>query len=252
MIKKILCYITLGLLVFTPSIAFTQNVGINTTGTTPNASAILDLNTGNSGGNVGLLPPQVSLSAVGTWNPPMTLGTAVVGMIVYNTNATVTGGNGVGYYYWGANSQWNYMMNAGTNTAWLLKGNASITSPAAPLTYGTSTFASTENWLGTTDAHDLTFGTSNIERMRILSSGYVGIGTAAPASLFEIDDATGAFTIGNLVTITGNSLTTGKGVYLSSTSLTTGSLLDVEATNSPGGTGNCINTLNNSTTGNAI
>jgi len=57
--------------------------------------------------------------------------------------------------------------------AWNLTGNAS-TNPAT-------------NFLGTTDAQKLVFRTNNIERMTILSGGYVGIGETNPSNLFHIN-----------------------------------------------------------------
>ena len=131
-----------------PLLSFGQNVGINTTGATPNSAAILDLNTGNSG-NMGILPPQAALTDVTVWAP--ITGTATVGMLVYSTTAP-TGGNGVGYYYWGANSQWNFMTTGAggsyiADSAWTLFGNAGTTP-------GT-------NFLGTTDAAALEFKVDN-------------------------------------------------------------------------------------------
>lgn len=74
-----------------------------------------------------------------------------------------------------------------TSHAWDLNGNTAITSPATPITYGTSTIGATENFLGTTDNNDVTVGTNNIERMRIKNTtGNVGIGTANPSSTLEI------------------------------------------------------------------
>ncbi|MBL0012642.1 MAG: hypothetical protein IPP30_02480 [Flavobacterium sp.] len=68
-----------------------------------------------------------------------------------------------------------------TSFGWELDGNTAITSPVSPVTYGTSTIAATENFIGTTDANDFTIGTDNIERMRVKSTtGNVGIGTATP------------------------------------------------------------------------
>jgi hypothetical protein len=55
---------------------------------------------------------------------------------------------------------------------WLLKGNAA-TSP-------------NKNFVGTTDNKPLVFRTKNLERMRILGNGKVGIGTATPEALLNV------------------------------------------------------------------
>ncbi len=74
-----------------------------------------------------------------------------------------------------------------TSGGWSLNGNASITSPAAPGTYGTSTIGATENFIGTTDNNDFTIGTDNIERMRIeRTTGDVGIGIANPTEKLHV------------------------------------------------------------------
>lgn len=68
--------------------------------------------------------------------------------------------------------------------AWSVNGNSAINTPTIPVTYGTSTIGATQNFMGTTNANSVVFGTNNIERMRILSTGNVGIGLAtAPAKL---------------------------------------------------------------------
>ncbi len=64
---------------------------------------------------------------------------------------------------------------------WALLGNA-------------GTAAST-NFIGTTDAVDLVIRTTNTERMRVLSSGNVGIGTNAP--VYRLDLAQGTFGFGD-------------------------------------------------------
>ncbi|MCF6131139.1 tail fiber domain-containing protein [Flavobacterium wongokense] len=70
---------------------------------------------------------------------------------------------------------------------WGLNGNASTNDPAVPTTYGTSTIGGAENWSGTTDANDYVLGTNNIERLRIKqTSGFVGIGTAAPSRKLHV------------------------------------------------------------------
>ncbi|HSY75645.1 MAG TPA: hypothetical protein VK890_02245, partial [Bacteroidia bacterium] len=127
--------LTLAIVINFTLIANAQNVGINTTGATPNASAILDLNTGNAG-TLGFLGPQVALTSITVWAPVG--GVSSNGMLVYNTAAGV--GSGVGYYYW-ANAQWNFM--ALISNDWHLTGNAGTT-------VGT-------NFLGTTDGNNLMF-----------------------------------------------------------------------------------------------
>ena len=64
---------------------------------------------------------------------------------------------------------------AGVETyAWSLTGNAG-TAPAT-------------NFLGTTDAVDFTIRTNNTEALRVSATQQVGIGTAAPSQLLEVED----------------------------------------------------------------
>jgi len=71
-------------------------VAINNSAANPDASAILDLQSGNSGVNKGFLPQAVTLTNVNTAAPVVT---PAVGLIVYSPAGPV-GGNGAGYYYW--------------------------------------------------------------------------------------------------------------------------------------------------------
>jgi len=66
---------------------------------------------------------------------------------------------------------------SGALNAWSLTGNAG-TNPAT-------------NFIGTTDAQDWVIKTNNIERMRVLSGGRVGIGTNSPIGTFEATNALG-------------------------------------------------------------
>ena len=83
-----LCFLCITFFALTP--CFSQ-VGINTT--TPDASAMLDVNSSDKG----LLIPRVSLANVTDTMLDGT-NTAATGLLIYNTNASVIGGNGVGYY----------------------------------------------------------------------------------------------------------------------------------------------------------
>ena len=69
----------------------------------PNAAAVLDLNATDTTnyGTKGLALPRVSLaSTTATLNDV----TPITGMLVYNTNASMTGGGGVGLYFWSGGS----------------------------------------------------------------------------------------------------------------------------------------------------
>jgi hypothetical protein len=159
-------------------------IGINTT--TPNA--MLDISSTTNG----FLIPRVALTAdnvaVPVVNPQG--GAILTSTMVYNT-ATIIGVNGVspGYYYWNG-SLWVPFL--GSND-WKINGNIATTNPANPVTYGTSTIASSENFIGTTDANDVVIGTNNIERFRVKkSSGNVGIGIATPSNRLHIITNTAA------------------------------------------------------------
>jgi len=118
---------------------YSQNVGINSTGAAPNASAILDVDAA-PGNNKGLLIPRVPLT-ITTSNAPVGAGIAT-SLLVYNT-ATA---NDVtpGYYYWDG-TKWVRFLN--TVNAWMLAGNAATVSGP--------------NFLGTTDSVNLMFKVNN-------------------------------------------------------------------------------------------
>ncbi len=83
------------LLAISTASAFAQNVAINNSGSSAYVSAILDLSNNNTAGTVGLLPPYVTLTALGTFGMS---GTAAQsnGLIVYNTGGALP----AGLYYW--------------------------------------------------------------------------------------------------------------------------------------------------------
>ncbi len=74
-----------------------QNVAINSTGAPANSSAMLDISSGSSG----LLIPRVTLLST---SDVVTIPSPAISLLVYNTNAAMTGG-AVGYWYWNG-TQW--------------------------------------------------------------------------------------------------------------------------------------------------
>ncbi len=141
--KKIICI--LSALIAAEMAA--QNVGINPGGTTPNASSILDLNTGNtftSPNGKGLIIPNVALTGTGD---ATTVNTPFTSLLVYNTATAGAGSTAVapGFYWWNG-TKWVALAGNGSNN-WSLTGNAGTT-------VGT-------NFLGTTDNQDLQFNVNN-------------------------------------------------------------------------------------------
>jgi hypothetical protein len=115
--------------------------------------------------------------------------------------STSTGNSSVTLIYNSTIQRWVVIassgMQSGSSIDWHITGNAVTNDPATPATYGTSTIAANENWIGTTDANDWVIGTNNIERMRIkqtgTTSGYIGIGISNPIAarvhVYTVNDA---------------------------------------------------------------
>lgn len=139
---------------------FSQNVGISSTGATPDASSMLDIVSTSRG----LLIPRVALTATNAAGPVTSPATS---LLVYNTATAGTSPNNVtpGYYYWNG-TKWVAVLTS-SNTGWSVTGN-------------TGTDAST-NFIGTTDGQDLVFKTNNTETMRLYDGGGVNldVGTGA-------------------------------------------------------------------------
>lgn len=132
-------------------------VGINTTNPTP--GTILDINASDKG----ILIPRVNID-----NPSSGTqieGGTTNGLLVYNTNQTT----GEGFYYW-YNTQWIPM---GSEFSWRLTGNSGINPDT--------------NFIGTETNDHLVFRTNNVERMRILNNGRVGIRTNDPGAMLHIE-----------------------------------------------------------------
>jgi hypothetical protein len=165
-----------------------QNVGINSTGASPDASAGLDV----SFTNKGLLIPRVALTATNAAGP---ITSPTTSLLVYNTATTSSGATAVtpGYYYW-TGTEWNRVLDAASGKPWLLTGNA-------------GTVAGT-NFIGTTDAIDFVVRTNNTEKLRVQSDGNVGIGTTAPIHKVDV--------VGGNIRASGeiiSTMTTGSGQF---------------------------------------
>lgn len=210
-----------------------QNVGIGTN--TPDASAKLHIDDANRG----LLIPNVSLSDVTTASPVTSPAT---GLLVWNTNASVTGGDGEGYYYWDG-TEWKKLTTS--DDAWSIDGNS-----------GTD---DAQNFMGTTDNQDVVFKRNGTEIMRLNQFDNLTVGSSASfpqARIFAdipstdaIDDYTGYFqhagsTSGNAYTLYAvNNCSTNSykyGLSLNTTNIGTGGRYGI------------INTVNNNPSSNTF
>lgn len=150
-----------------------SQVKIGDNATTINSASLLELETTNKG----FVLPRVSLTSTSS-SSPLASG-LLTGTIVYNTNSSITGGSGIGIYYWDG-SKWNYLANTTiTGNYWSITGNSGTT-PAS-------------NFIGTTDAKDFVAKTNNTERMRIMGAasgssqaGWVGMGVTLPKSALDV------------------------------------------------------------------
>jgi hypothetical protein len=211
--KKSYLKITFVAVFFNIATAFSQNVGINTSGSSPSQNAILDLNTGNSN-NLGLIIPNVTLGAsLTTFSPPILNAATAndIGMLVYNKLAT---NQPIGYYYWNG-ATWVSIASGGSS-GWAITGNAGTTP-------GT-------NYAGTSDANAFVIKTNGLERMRFLAGGGAGIGTPTPQSSVDVN---GSMSIGAYAGVTaapGNGVIISGQVGIGTSSPNASAALDVSST----------------------
>lgn len=172
-LKSVLLTLLLSILT---QVTCNAQVGIGTT----NPSGALDITSSVEG----LLIPRVALSATNV----ATVLTPMVSELVYNTFTSALGPNQVapGYYYWNG-TIW-VPISTGSLSAWSQIGNA-----------GTN---ATTNFIGTTDAVDFVTRTNNTEKVRVTSSGNMGIGVSNPVA--KLDVAAGTTLVNSVVNGTGN------------------------------------------------
>lgn len=152
-----------------------QSIGIGSEVFVPHPSAGLDVNFSNKG----VLFPRVYLQS---FTDNVTVQTPATGLVLFNTNNALPSGLFVNI---GSSDvpSWEKIAtyNNERSDMWLLGGNRNVN----PLTH----------FLGTLDNQDFTIRTNNIERMRILSNGFVGIGTTIPQQRLQVNN--GNFFISN-------------------------------------------------------
>lgn len=157
------------ILIFFSFQSYSQNIGINANGATPNAAAMLDIDVSALTTKTGLLIPRVTAAQKTSMNP---LPAAAQGLVVYQTDGVE------GFYYNTSTTttpSWSYL--SPSTAGWSTTGNTGTTAGA--------------NFIGTTDATDWVIKTNNTERLRVLSGGNVGIGTITPANKLDIEGGLG-------------------------------------------------------------
>jgi len=148
-------------------VLFSQNVSINDDGSAPNANAILDLDITTN--DMGVLLPRLTTAQRTAFG--RAIGATEESMLVYDETLD-------SYWYWDGTTWVEFL---GGGRAWELDGNAG-TVPGT-------------NFLGTTDNVHLDIRTNNTNKIRILNTGLVGIGTDVPISLLELEAAAPVLTL---------------------------------------------------------
>lgn len=134
-----------------------QNIGMNATGASADPSAMLDISSTTSG----LLIPRMTTAQRVAISSPAT------SLIVFDITLN-------GFYFFNGLT-WQPITSS--TTGWDILGNT-----------GTN---ATTNFIGTTDAVDFVTRTANTERMRITSTGNVGIGNASPNAPLQFANVVG-------------------------------------------------------------
>jgi len=155
-------------------ISFSQ-VGIGTT--TPDASSVLDI----SATDKGVLVPRVSLGNV-TDTMIDGINTAATGLLVYNTNVSVTGGSGVGFYMFNG-STWERLTTTSDAVGDDLGNHIATTS------------LNMNNYVISNVQRLSTVGVSDYDKLRVYNSSYNTIGMHSAMTYGFLNDWATTFTM---------------------------------------------------------
>ncbi|QIE59707.1 hypothetical protein G5B37_09060 [Rasiella rasia] len=184
--------------------SLTAQVGINTTA--PDPSAMLDIQASDKG----VLIPKVSLANVTTTTLDGT-NTAAMGLLIYNTNAAVTGGDGVGYYSFNGTTWEKLITSASSGLSDTDFYEEGTTTAPDDINDDIFTFGNVAIGKNTADyTLDLNFSGSG----RTANINKSGDETTDNYGLFVTNSTTGSgFKYGTYNTITGTSLGSHFGTY---------------------------------------
>ena len=143
--------------------AFSQGVGINSSGANANSKSMLDIDVTGKG----LLIPRMAWAA-----KPSGLSSSENSLLIFSNDGD--GSNGPGFYYWnGSASQWEFLVNGSSSGTGFILNGASLQSPAR----------------------------FRIDGNGIFDGGNIGVGTITPGSRIDINNALTASPIANVKAI---------------------------------------------------
>ena len=177
--KTLSSFLVVALLGVLATFAQAQNVGINTTGASPNESAMLDI----SADNKGLLIPRVALTSI---NDIITVMNPETSLLIYNTETAtwVT----PGFYYW--SNQWTRIASG---TIPIADGGTGATDAGAAINALLPTQTSNNGKYLTTDGSAPIWGDLTSSQWTTTNSdiyyntGNVGIGTTSPSYTLTVN-----------------------------------------------------------------